>query len=82
MSILLLFLHSILFEIFHKIVNLGQVRTLVRNVNKDIGIGNTLILCSVISKSDTSVVEISLRNSWIGVSSPSGNCFHFQYRVE
>ncbi len=49
------------------------------NVNKDIG---KIILCPVISKSYSLVVERSLRNLRIGDSNTGANYFHFQYRIE
>ena len=52
------------------------------DLNKCIDTWYTFILCLVISKSHSSVVESSLRNSWIGVLNLGENYFHFQYRVE
>ncbi len=69
MLMLRLFLHSILFEIVYNLL-FWDTCTDDWYVNKYISIWYrpTLILCPIISKSNSSVVESWSRNPWIGVN--------------
>ena len=58
-------------------VILWQLHRLDWFVNKLFGTWYTLLLCPFISKSDSSVVESSLRNPWIGGSNPGGKYTSF-----
>ncbi len=77
MLMLLLFLNSILFEIVHNLSFLWQLRTLVWVVNIVFWTWYSLLLCSVVSKSDSSAVENSFRNPYIEGSNPGGNYTSF-----
>ncbi len=84
MLMLLLFLHIILFEIVHNLsfcdnsVDLIDLKTNYLGLDID----PTLLLCPFISELDSSVVESSLRNPWIGGSNPGRNYTFFSVRVE
>ncbi len=59
-----------------------ELRDLYWFVNKLFGVWYALLLCPFINKSDSSTVEGSSRNPWIGGSNPGGNYFPFHYDVE
>ncbi len=75
----MLFLHSVCRFIRNcsQFVILWQLRRLDWFVNKLFGTWYTLLLCPFISEPDSSMVESSLRNPWIGGSNPSRNYTSF-----
>ncbi len=83
MLMLLLFLHSSLFEIVPKSSFYENCVELIDLWTKRIG-WYTLLLCPVSSTSQIPVGRefASYRNPWIWFSNPWGNLFLFQYYVE
>ena len=81
MLMLLLLLHSMMFEIVHDLSFCDNCVHLIF-VNNVFGTWYTLLLCPLISKSNSWAVKCLPRNPWIEGSNPAKTVLPFQYHEE